>query len=437
MIKKTLIRAVRKSSHLSKKASKRATRYLEKVERKTTNILLGSDKSFGITESVPLEKLYYSAIPHIIPLHPALPKIGRTSTVTLLIPSLDNKSFFGGTATALIIALTLAEKLGKDLRIVQTLEHGDADMNKFLEQESIKFTGDIKLIDVSSRTYNRYGYIDIHPDDIFLASAWWDAYIIDRLPLTTKYIYLIQDFEPIFYNNSDKYILAESTYRSKNFIALCNTKLMFDFMIDKSYISDSSGTWFEPAVARQFGHKSVSKSKKQRLFLYGRRNVDRNLFFTGLQSVSMSFDKLYLDPNEWEVFMAGQEKVPTVTLSSGINVTNLGKMSMEDYLSFIKTVDVAVSLMMAPHPNYPTLEFASAGSSVVTTRYELKQDLTKYSKNIIMADESVDSIAKAIAKAASISEKERQHNAVTSKISRDWTESLETPLNTIIKQLGV
>jgi glycosyltransferase involved in cell wall biosynthesis len=362
--------------------------------------------------------------------------------VTLLLPTLDGKSFYGGTATALVVAGRIAQLKKRKLRIVQTLKTGHAsNLSAFFKREGLDFPEeDIKVISVADRAYNVYGYISMHPEDIFVASAWWDAKLISRLPLKHKFIYLIQDFEPIFYNNSDQYVLAESTYENDTFVPLCNTQLMADFMKAKKYpsfVGKSPIHFFEPAVSRtSTGYVTKKETgEKKRLFLYGRPDVHRNLFFTALQSIDAVFRDELLDKSEWEIHMAGQDNLPDVALPSGVKVRNLGKMSMEDYIAFSKSVDIAVSPMMAPHPNYPTLEFASIGTAVVTTQYENKKDLSNYSKNIFTVKNSVEEIAKAIVKAAKMSHKQRVENAKNGSISTSWQESIDDAVAGVLKAM--
>jgi len=435
-IKRTGFRVIRKSAHLSHRVLKKGASFTAKVEDKTTRIITGKDFSVQLDESIPIEKALYNGIKfNIAPLNPALPAVGREGKVTLLLPSLNKQSFFGGTATALIVAAKLALKLNKDLRIVETLAPGGkAGLGDFLENNGLHLKNDVELIDVSARTHDRYGYIDLHPEDVFIASAWWDARLIGQLPLKSKFIYLIQDFEPIFYANSDEYVLAESTYHMKNFIPLCNTRLMHEFMEYKGYeYIATNALWFEPAVSRMAQGYSTKNSGKKRIFLYGRPSVPRNLFYTALSALNQVFDTGKLSVNDWEIFMAGQDKLPSIVLSTGIPVQNLGKLSMDDYTQFVKTVDVAISPMMAPHPNYPTLEFASAGAAVVTTKYETKTDLSRYSKNILLADLNIESLAYNIVEAANIDYEKRIENLKSNDIEASWDATLEKVLNQLVK----
>ncbi len=425
-VRRFVVRAARKAAVQGNRVLRKASKFADKVESKATRILDGVDFSLKVNEEVHFEKLYYGTLPYILPVHASLPAVGSNPTVTLLIPSLDGASFFGGTATALVVAAKLAIKEGRKLKIVQTLKTGHPEqLSLFFKSEGIHLSEeDIKITSVADRAYNRYGYVSMHSDDIFIASAWWDAHILSNMPLKNKFIYLVQDFEPIFYNNSDLYILAEETYKGDMFIPICNTELMLEFMVSRNYEAFiKNPLYFEPAVSRIKSGERQKKKKgeKKKLFLYGRPNVHRNLFLTALDAIEIAFKSQFLEQDEWEVVMAGQNNLPNIKLPCGVVAKNLGKMDMDEYIAFSKTVDIALSPMMAPHPNYPTLEFASIGTQVVTTKYANKTDLSRYSSSITMADSSSESIAGALNIAA-----QNINNKSTSNIHASWDDSLDS-----------
>lgn len=432
------IRAARKAAHVSGKLFHKGIHLTNKVEHKATRMLDGVDYSLKVNQSIPLEKIYFNSIPYVLPIHASMPAVGARANVTLLIPSLDGDSFFGGTATALVVAAKLALTLKRPLRIVQTLKTGHpGDLVAFFASEGITMAAeDIKVISVADRAYDRYGYLSLHKDDICVASAWWDAYNLSRMPLPQKFVYLVQDFEPIFYNNGDHYVLAESTYKTDRFVPLCNTKLMADFMADRGYPAFAKPLFFEPAVSRQAsGTHQPAKDAKRVMFLYGRPNVHRNMFFTALQAIDYACKAGFINPAEWDFYMAGQDNLPDITLSSGGVVKNKGKLAMDEYIRFSKSVDLAVSPMMAPHPNYPTLEFASIGSMVVTTKYANKQSLDNYSKNIIMSDLDVEAMAGAINLAAQTPEATRHQQLKDTAIAQSWDDSLDSVLQDLVTAL--
>ena len=429
-LKRNTVRGVRKAAHLSRRVLSVGANYSGKVENKAHRIINGLDNSIVLEDKIQFEKLYYESLKYITPLHPALPFAGRKPRTTLLIPSLQKSSFFGGTATALIFAAITANESNTPLAIVETLKRGrisDSDIEEFFESNNIKLPSGIQRLDISPRKYNNYGYIDLHPDDVFICSAWWDAYLIQTLPLIKKFIYLIQDYEPIFYNNSDLYVLAESTYNSDRFVPVCNTELMLDFMKSKNYqyIAENA-LYFEPAVniGKKIGVEIDNNKSKKTLFVYGRPNVERNLFYTALKVLDELFTEQKLIASEWECYMAGQDGLANIVLSSGAQINSLGKMNMTDYYNFAKSVDLAVSLMMAPHPSYPPLELSSLGAAVVTTKYETKTDLSRYNKNLFVSDIEIEELKKNIIEASNLSSEKRKRNALETQLEDDWVKSI-------------
>ena len=137
-----------------------------------------------------------------------------------------------------------------------------------------------------------YGYLPLHPDDVVLVSAWWDARVASSLPLKNKFVYLIQDFEPIFYNNSDAYTLADETYHSKKFLPITNTEILLDYFKKNKYnYIAKNAVFFEPAPSPAVKKRSPKNSKTKKIFFYSRPNVDRNMFYTAI----MALDKALSD----------------------------------------------------------------------------------------------------------------------------------------------
>lgn len=442
--RKTVFRGIRKGAYLTRKVTSKAANFSGRVENKADRIIHGTDPTILIHEKVLQEQIFSEALPEITSIHPAMPIPGRKAAVNLLIPSLQNSSFFGGTATALIFAAKVAQEKKMPLRVVETLKHGNTKaflLQKFLAEQGFKFNiSDIVLMNLAGRKHNHYGYIDMHPEDVFIASAWWDAHLLDKLPLLQKFIYLIQDFEPIFYNNSDQYILAEETYNNTSFIPVFNTELMYEFMKKRGYkgIPKENALFFEPAIniGKKIGYSKKKKAgSKQILFIYGRPSVHRNLFYRAIEAVDKAFATEILTSDKWEVYMAGQDKLPNILLDSGVTVKNLGKMSMEEYYDFAKTVDLGVSLMMAPHPSYPPLELASLGAAVVTTSYKTKTDLTKYCNNIFVQNSTLDSLVDGIKKAGSVSYETRLKNAELASYGVIWNETLDKLVKKLSKEV--
>lgn len=428
------LRALRKSSHLSNRALRKGVHFLDRVEHKTSSMIINKAGSHTGADSVPIASLLHNVFPHLAPIHPALPNVGQKPSVTVFVPSLGSRGFYGGIATLLIVSAGLANKLGYDYRVIQTSGfEKNQTVLKFLANNGIIIEKErFSTLDVSYRYPEKHAYLPLHKDDVVVVSAWWDAHTASQLPLSKKFIYMVQDYEPIFYSNSDSLVLAEQTYHTKKFIPLCNTELLYSFFSEKGgyeYIKENA-FWFEPAVGKQALRSDKQKPRRTRkMFLYGRPAVTRNLFFSAVEAIDIAMQDDAFAHDKWEIFCAGQSDIPSVKLSSRHIIRNLGKMNLDDYYKFARTIDITVSPMLAPHPNYPTLELASLGSMVVTTKYETKQNLDRYCKNILLAEPTAEDIARYIVKAAQTSKETREKNLESANIGNSWTENLEEPLS--------
>lgn len=121
------------------------------------------------------------------------------------------------------------------------------------------------------------------------------------------------------------------------------------------------------------------------------------MFYLGLQSITHIFRNKILDDNEWEIFFASEE-MSEIQITNNLIAKNKGKMTINEYADFAKSVNLAISIMNAPHPSYPPLEMAASGAVVITTEYENKKNLDMYSENIIVCEYNLDSIVQAVNK---------------------------------------
>ena len=428
------IRTIRKVSHLVNKIAKKGSHFLDRVEDKSTRVIVNRTGSPDAREHVEFNEFFYHSFPEITPIHPALPALGQKPSVTVF-AFLDPRGFYGGIATLLCVGAALANRLGYDFRVAQTANFSDnTNVLDFLKSKGITIEKErFSTINLSKRSVANFGYLPLHQDDVLVVSAWWDAHTAAQLPLKNKFLYLIQDYEPIFYNNSDRSALAEQTYHTEKFIPILNTEILYKFFKenDYKYITEN-GVFFEPAPAPIIKKAPVrATNNERRLFLYGRPNVHRNLYYTALEALNIALQDERMQGFDWKLFSAGSTDIPSIKLTSGHVIENKGKMSMEDYYSFAQTIDVAVSPMLAPHPNYPTLELASLGACVVSTKWETKQNLDYYSPNIFMAEPTAADMAEKIIQATLLDDKVKRANAKKNNIGGDWVRALKKPIDTV------
>ena len=430
------LRAIRKVSHLSNKIARKSSHFLDRVEDKSTRMIINRAGSPDGLSHTGFNEFFYHSFPEITPIHPALPVLGQKPSVTVF-AFLDPRGFYGGIATVLCVGAALANRLGYDFRVAQTANFSDnTDVLDFLQSKGITIEKErFSTLDLSKRSVTNFGYLPLHKNDVLVVSAWWDAHTAAQLPLKNKFLYLIQDYEPIFYNNSDRSALAEQTYHTDKFIPILNTEILYTFFKenDYKYITENA-VYFEPAPAPTVAktHRRVAGNEK-RLFLYGRPNVHRNLYYMALEALDIALQDERMQAFDWKLFSAGSTDIPSIKLTSGHVIKNKGKMSMQDYYDFAKTIDVAVSPMLAPHPNYPTLELASLGACVVSTKWKTKQSLDYYSSNIFMAEATATDMAEKIIQATLLDNKTRQANMKNNNISGNWAQALKDPIDTVAK----
>lgn len=410
---KDAVRAVRLGARRGAAAADRVAGVMRAAETRLTEHLVGAS---GLPD----------VVRELAPSHPSLrrlacrPTSARAPQVKVL-TSLNPGGLFGGVATLLYVGATLAAESGHDLEVVQTTAPTEFDVQAFLRSASVP----VPRVGVSRTPPT--DVLEVHDDDIFVVSAWWDAARLAEALPGRPFVYLVQDYEPIFYPNGDDQLWARATYDIAEAVFLVNTSVLREFMSGLPVGIDESTPFFEPAVAIPPGDRGRTNGRR-RLFFYGRPNVARNLYGTGLQAIEQALMSAQLG-DEWEVLMAGGERGRGISLRTGHTVSRLGKLDLDSYRQFCRTVDVCLSPMLAPHPNYPTLEMASAGARVVTTRWENKTDLSRYGDAIWVVEPTVDALATALVEAAAA-------EPGSANLPTSWTDALQGPVRRVLRDLG-
>lgn len=304
--------------------------------------------------------------------------------LNLLVPSIAAEHRFGGINTALdfFFALTACAK-DYETRILLT----DAGLVEKLDNEFSKYQvcrmdeeADAKhqIVALNDRAFKT---LSVASNDIFVATAWWTAYCaIDlikqqstafstNLPL----LYLIQDFEPGFYQWSARYDAALSTYRSSvPTMAIFNSSLLRDYfkMQGLNFLKEE---FFEPRLNRRlkaYWEKGLQPDKKKKMLVYGRPSTPRNAFDAAIQAVNIWKD-IYPNAGEWEIVSLG-EKHADIPLGC-VTVKSHGKVALDEYARHLLNAAVGLSLMVSPHPSYPPLEMAHFGCLTVTNDFANKK----------------------------------------------------------------
>jgi hypothetical protein len=341
---------------------------------------------------------------------------------------------FGGMATALMLGAALAQELDRPLDVIQTHAFdGTVDFGVHVRNAGFAIPADrCSTVDVSRRHTPEESFVDVHPDDVFVVSAWWDAHHLQQSPLVDRFIYLVQDYEPIFYPNSDEHALAHATYLDDKAVRVYNSSVLSEFFVAEGVDTAETALWFEPAVDVVTEVSEAPSGGLRTLFLYGRPQVPRNLFGLSIAALDQALHGPVFEG--WRVVTAGSNDIPDITFTSGHRLELLQTMPRDEYFAFAASVDLALTPMLAPHPNYPTLEIGSLGRPVVSTTWRTKTDLSRYSPSIRLAEPDVDSLAAALVSAAG--QAPVGPGSFATALSPSWTGALKPVARDALRKMG-
>ncbi len=316
--------------------------------------------------------------------------------INILIPSLNKDKVFGGIATAMKFFDSFNDNdIAKRIIITDTdIKAGDLDNYK-----------DYTLVDCSENCDDKYQVVDIHDaghcelevdkNDIFLASAWWTAYIIKPViewqrdhynQKCNNLLYFIQDYEPYFYPWGSRYSLAESTYHFDiPTVGIFNSTELKDFMTEMGYKFTKTYS-FDPILNDKLKKHILEDEelpRKKIIICYGRPSVARNAFEVLCDALIIAF-KDRNDANEWKFISMGEDHYDVI-IKDNAKLQSVGKLSIDEYARMMEEAYLGISLMISPHPSYPPLEMSTFGVKTITNRYQNK-DLSKFNQNIISVD---------------------------------------------------
>lgn len=315
----------------------------------------------------------------------------------------DRSAFFGGKATALLLAVTYCNNCGVDLRIISQ----DPDAGIF--SEFVKLFDLETNFNVSFFSLNSGRYLEVDSKDDFLCTMWVNADAVLNTPtITGKVFYIMQEVETFFYDHGDMALRAYNTLSNDRIIPIVNSKLLYDYLCSHGYrnVSDN-GCFFQPVFSHKLlkaSENSFKKKDKYRLFFYGRPGHQRNVFYFGADVLNEALKRGIIDPDKWSISIIGDNTTPKFGFDVDVELEIHGAMSWEEYCSFLSTVDLCYSMIYTPHPSYPPLDAVSSGAVSLTNRYQNKQDLSDFSANIIMADLNTESMLDGLKKAVELAE---------------------------------
>lgn len=357
-----------------------------------------------------------------------LPIDSKEKRINIIFNGFDEGCFFGGKATALVLATTFAQKYNYSLRVIA--QNPDAKIfYKFLKLFDIDFDKEVEFYSTESSKM-----LEVGTEDHFICTMWTNAdAVLNTESIQGKVFYIMQEVETFFYDHGDYHLRCYNTLTNKRLIPIVNSKLLFDYFLGHGYENVNNGVYFEPAFSRKLlspSKESFKRKAKYKLFFYARPSHQRNLFYFGLQVLNEAFLQGILNKDEWEVYLAGDTRSPTFKFDNDVKIYDLGIMKWEEYCAFASQIDLCYSMIYTPHPSYPPFDFVCSGAVVLTNKYANKEDLHKYSKNIVSAELKIENMLDKLNEAVDLTKnnKLRKKNFQSSNINENWEDSFNQVL---------
>ena len=360
--------------------------------------------------------------------------------VNLLTPAIDFAHLFAGYLGKLHLALRLADA-GRRVRLV--IVDPCAFDPPAWRRALARYPGLETLLDRVEVTYaaDRSCALAVHPRDAFIATTWWTAHVVHQALRElgrTRFVYLIQEFEPMTFPMGSFAALAAESYTFPH-RALFSTGLLRDWfraaqagVYAPGGAGDAGALTFQNAITRfTVDRDRLARSGPKRLLFYARpeQHAARNMFELGVLALRRLAAAGALDPAVWRVegIGAGHAFAP-VPLGRGQTLTLLPRVDLAEYQAMLPGYDVGLSLMLTPHPSLVPLEMAGAGLLTVTNTYANKDAaaLIGISPNLIPVAPTVEAIVGGLADAiANAGDLDRRVAGSRVAWSTDWSASFD------------
>lgn len=340
----------------------------------------------------------------------------RKPTFNIFIPAINKNTLTAGSLGILHLGKFLWKK-GCNVRFLLT-EVKSFEVNALRESSDLG-----EMVDNVEFEYiaDKENTVFLNDKDICIATLWNTAYMAEYFQShckNKKFIYMIQDYETIFYPNSSISALIDATY-NMDYNALFSTEILKEFFYKNNIgnIRNKESETFDTAAIVNLPNYEDFKSKRhpKRCFVfYGRPNRARNMYDLGIYIIQQAIEKGILKEYMWDFYSVGaKEKI--IRLSNRVKMQALPYMSVEEYKNWITTADIGLSLMLSPHPSMVPIDLALSGTVVVTNTYKNKteQVLQNICGNILAGKPEIDSLLQKIKEAVSMVDKyeKRYENA--------------------------
>lgn len=304
------------------------------------------------------------------------------SSVTWFVPAFENV-LRGGLRTIFSIAADLQEQLGTDNRFVLC---SNQPVDVAATERHVR-----EHIPTLNADYMAFRYGDdphgLPRSGAAVSTLWTTAYVLLRYNQCGAKFYLVQDWEPTFYEAGARSALIEETYRF-GFTMLANSP----GVAERCRFVDPWVGAFRPGVDTQLFHPAPDRGDgpPYRIVFYGRPKNPRNGFELGVESLRRVKAAL---GESVDIISVGADYDEAEYGLEGV-VRNLGVLTtLEEVAALYRASHVGLVFMYTAHPSYQPLEYMASGCVTVTNGNPYNSWLLQDGQNCVFAPNTVSGVA--------------------------------------------
>jgi hypothetical protein len=422
------------------------TRYCRRYRQRIVAELGGAGKTHPLTKHDLAPTIDF--IPQkIAPLNLRIARNAKRH-INILVSEVKLQYLFAGYLCVFNLALQL-KRAGYAVRIVLV---DRCDFNPLQwNRELAAYEGLADMFDQVEAVYvfDRSHSLIVNPRDAFIATSWWTAHIAHHAAEALRqrgFVYLAQEYEPLFYPAGSFLALAEQAYTFPH-RAIFSTELLRDyFQVNKIGAFSQNGFHQPPIVIQNAANRfplneQNMRQRKRRKFLFYARpdqtTMARNAFELGVLALRETIKEGHFKSNAWEFHGLGAVgDYQDVPLTKTTSLAMLPKLSLNEFVQILPTYDAGLSLMLSPHPSLMPIDMAAAGLVTVTNTYANKtsERLTEISPNLIAAPPTLEGLKAGIVQALrKVDDFDGRIAGANLNWSRSWSETFNPEIMTALK----
>jgi hypothetical protein len=350
-----------------------------------------------------------------------------------LLPTLNPDIFFGG-YTAVLALIEAFLSAGHRIGLLLC----DAPLGTF--EYFAYHNPDSAIVrrrsEIEIRAADEGDPLPIGRNDVFFAYSAWQAYwahAFTKVTRNERFVFFIQEYEPIFHHHDAQHFLVASAYDLPHFALINSAELQEYLRVHEIGVFASAATSHHHAVfthahhvPRTVGATELRARTSRHLALYARpeHHASRNLFEIAVLALRRCVKEGLFD-DRWRFTGIGSlSSVRPVPLGGRHVLSLVPKVDKAQYEEFLRSVDLGLSLMYAPHPSLVPYEMASAGAIVLTNTFENRsaQSIEARDPRLIAVPPRLDAIVDGLARAIARVEDVTLRTTPTDAMPRSWAQ---------------